>query len=240
MLTKIHGLVISMIRHDERNNILTLYTAERGRMTLMSSASKSRNGRLRNARLAPMALIEADINIRENREIQFLGSFSTPAPWKNIYFDPVKAPIVIFLSEFLSKILRTSGSDLPTWKFLVSALAELDGMTEGIANYHIAFLIRFLEFAGIEPDPRNFCVGRIFDLRAGDFTDMHPGHRDVLTVEETALMPKLMRMNFENLHKFRFHVAQRRRLLRIIIDYYSLHLPVSPHLKSLEVLAEIF
>lgn len=240
MLTKIHGIVISLIRHDERNNILTLYTAERGRMTLLSSASRSRSGRLRNARLAPMALIEADINIRENRELQFLGSFSTPAPWKNIYFDPVKAPVVIFLSEFLSKILRTSGSDLPTWQFLVKALTVLDEINEGVANYHLAFLIRFLEFAGIEPDARNYRTGNIFDLRAGDFTDMNPGHRDILSLDETALMPKFLRMNFENMGRFRFNVAQRRRLLRVIIDYYSLHLPISPHLKSLEVLSELF
>ena len=50
----------------------------------------------------------------------------------------------------------------------------------------------------------------------------------------------LMRMNYETMHLFGMSRAERTRCLTTINDYYSLHLPDFPVLKSLEVLKELF
>lgn len=47
-------------------------------------------------------------------------------------------------------------------------------------------------------------------------------------------------MNYATMHLFRFSGAERSRLLGHINDYYRLHLPGFPELKSLPVLAEVF
>lgn len=240
MITKIHGIVLSVVRHNERNNVVTLYTAERGRMACLSAAGSGKSGRLRNARLQPLAIVESEINIRENRELQFLGTISTPLPWRDIYFNPSKAPIVIFLSEFLRKILHTAEADRNTWDFLTSSLAELDSANTSTANYHLAFLIRYLHLAGIAPDPTDYQPGDFFNMRTADFSPAHPGHHDILIPEDAALLPLMMRMDFRNMRRFRFNVDQRRRLLRLLLNYYSLHLPMSAEMKSLDVLQELF
>ena len=49
-----------------------------------------------------------------------------------------------------------------------------------------------------------------------------------------------MRMNYETMHLFGMSRAERTRCLTTINDYYSLHLPDFPILKSLEVLKELF
>ncbi|MDE6271652.1 MAG: DNA repair protein RecO [Muribaculaceae bacterium] len=240
MLTKIHGIVLSIIRHNDKNNIVNVYTAERGRVSFLSSASAGRSGRLRNARLAPLALIESEVNFRENRDLQYLGPISTPHPWQNIYFDPGKAPIVIFISEFLGKILRTSEADRPIWEFLINTLHNLDIAEKGLANFHLAFLIRFLTIAGISPDPSTMQSGNLFDMRSAEFTPLHPGHNDIIAPDEASIIPTLLRINYENMRHFRFNVGQRRRLLRQLIRYYSLHLPISTDLKSIDILAELY
>lgn len=240
MISKINGIVLSIVRHNDRTNIVTLYTRERGRVSLLTSASTGKSGRLRNARLSPLAWVSSDVNFHENRELQYLGSISSPMPWRNLYFDPEKAPIVIFLSEFLTKILKTSESDHPTWEFLIDTLSTLDGLEGSPANFHLAFLIRYLSIAGIAPDVTGYQQGDLFDMRAAEFTPNHPGHSDYMPPAETALIPILMRINYRNMSRFRFNVDQRRRLLRVLIRYYSLHLPISTDLKSLDILSELY
>ena len=47
-------------------------------------------------------------------------------------------------------------------------------------------------------------------------------------------------MNYETMHLFAMSRAERNRCLTIINDYYRLHLPDFPLLKSLDVLKELF
>ena len=49
-----------------------------------------------------------------------------------------------------------------------------------------------------------------------------------------------MRMNYDTMHLFTMSRAERIRCLTIINDYYRLHLPDFPVLKSLEILKELF
>lgn len=240
MITKIHGILLSSVKHSDKSNIVTLYTAEKGRVSFVSSVGTGKSGKVRNARLSPLALIESNVNFHANRDLQFLGAVSTPSPWRNIYFDPIKAPIALFLSEFLNKILRTSEADKATWHFLISAISALDNAHKGLANYHIAFLIRFMEVAGILPDIKDFDKFDCFDLRTAEFTPKRPAHTDILNAEITELLPILLRMNFRNMHLYRLRGEQRRMIIGLLLRYYSLHLPISTDFKSLDILTEIF
>lgn len=240
MLTKIHGIVLSVVRHNDRHNIVTLFTSERGRMAFLSPAGGGRSGAMRNARLSPLAIIEADINLKNNRDLQSLGKFTLISSWHNLYFDPVKAPIVIFLSEFLSKILRTAEADASTWNFLVNALTRLDNINSGIANFHIAFLLRFMRVAGIDPDLSDYSGFGYFNMRTAEINGTIPSHRDYLSLDDTKTLPNLMRINFRNLRCFRLSGDQRSHIISGILRYYSLHLPISTEFKSLEILSEVF
>ena len=48
------------------------------------------------------------------------------------------------------------------------------------------------------------------------------------------------RMNYETMHLFTMNRLERTRCLNIMNEYYRLHLPDFPVLKSLEVLKELF
>lgn len=240
MNVKLHGIVLSIVKHNERNNVITLYTAERGRVACLSPAGSGKSGRLRNARLMPLALIESEINFRENRELQFLGSVAISEPWRDLYFNPSKAPIVIFISDFLRRVLHNSEPDTHLWNFLTDSLRILDAARESTANFPIAFMIRMLHFIGIAPDPSDYQPLDYFNMRNAEFTPVRPEHGDVVDLEEARSIPILMKMNFRNMTKFKMNAGQRRRLLRTLIKYYSIHLPIPGEMKSLDVLAEIF
>jgi DNA repair protein RecO (recombination protein O) len=60
-----------------------------------------------------------------------------------------------------------------------------------------------------------------------------------LTEHETQLFKKLLDLDFSNTQKT-FHVIERQLLLKILIEYYSIHLDGFKKPKSLEVLKEVF
>jgi DNA repair protein RecO (recombination protein O) len=49
-----------------------------------------------------------------------------------------------------------------------------------------------------------------------------------------------MRLNYETMGLFAMNRQQRQRCLAIVMDYYRLHLPDFPQLKSLDILQELF
>lgn len=240
MLTKIHGIVLHSLRYNDTHHIITLYTPERGRVACLSSAGNSRSGKLRNSRLGLMAVIESDINFKESRELQYLGKITPVHPWKNLYFDPMKSSVVLFLSEFLNKLLMTYEADENLWKFLLYSLETLDSLKRGIANFHLAFLIRLLPFMGIDPDMSDYEEGKVFDMRSGGFGFQSSGEANFLTAAQSERMRMIMKMNYRNMHCFRFNVEERREILNLLLKYYTWHLPLKGEFKSPDILKEIY
>ena len=76
---------------------------------------------------------------------------------------------------------------------------------------------------------------------ANCFTSTRPQlHSSYINPEEAGRLRQLMRMNYETMHLFGMSRAERTRCLTIMNDYYRLHLPDFPALKSLDVLKELF
>lgn len=240
MLTKLTGIVIDCIKHSDRHNVLTLYTRTHGRMAFLSPAGSGRQARRRNALLLPLSVIETEVNMKANRELQILGQFSPAEIWHDIYFHPVKSSLSLFISEFLNRYLRDSSPDPATWDFIHASIRALDDIEKGIANFHIWFLIRFLEFAGISPDLSDLEQGDWFDMRTGTAVADRPSHQAFLTPEETTLLPLLSRITLANLHRYRFNGANRRLLLQRLLQYYAIHFPGLSNLRSPAILAEVF
>lgn len=239
-LEKITGIVIDIVRHNDRSNVVSLYTRTRGRMSFVSPTGSCKSGRMKKARLMPLSVVESEISFHNNRELQTLGSVIPARIWRDIYFNPVKAAISIFLSEFLNRYLRDSSPDPNTFDFIIDSISFLDCIQEGTANFHIWFLTSFLHFAGIMPDLSQLERGDVFDMRAGIPVAEIPNHRDYLSYAETAFLPILARMKPSNLRFYKFSGSERRGILNMLLRYYAIHFPGTANLRSLDVLTELF
>lgn len=237
---KIQGIVLSVIKHNDRYNIITVFTKLRGRMVFLSTIGTKGSTKRRSARLLPLSVIESEIKLKGNQEIQFLGDVVPVRVWRDIYFNPSKLPIVYFISEFLGRYFRDFYPDLQTWQFVLEATEILDKCDVSTANFPIWFLIGFLDFAGIMPDFSDYEVGDVFDMRSGVPVAEFPSHKDWVSAENSEYILKLLRMNSFNFHKYIFHERQRREVLEKILRFYSIHYPGVGNLKSFEFLTEIF
>lgn len=251
MLERIDGIVMSVIRHNDKHNVVTLYTRQHGRMAFLAPVGSSKTGRMRNATLSLMAVVSADVNIRPGKELYTLRQVNPLRIWHGIYGNPVKSSLIYFLSEFCNRLVRQYPADEKLWLFLMQSLETLETLpTKKTGNFHIAFLTRLLPIAGIEPSPEGWREGDRFDMLSGEMIGSDPmvslhvnqvkSLPNILDKEESRYVPLLMRINFNNMCRFRLTPEQRYRILNRLLAYYSIHLPLGGEFKTLPVLRELF
>ena len=245
MVERIEGIITDIIKHSDRHNVVTLYTRQYGRMAFLIPVGTSKTGRLRNALVSLMAVISADVNIRHGKDLYTLRQVAPVKTWHGIYANPVKISLLFFIAEFCNKLIRQYPSDRILWEYLIDSLAKLDSIpTNRLANFHICFLIRLLSLTGIFPAVTGYEPGMHFDMLAAEMIDSnHPSfkmRKGLLNEWESSLIPTFAKINFQNMHLFRFTKTERERLLDRILEYYSLHLPIGKDYKTLSVLHDIF
>lgn len=240
MPEKVQAIVIDIVKHSDRHDVAVIFSRQRGRIACLVPAAASRSRKSRTGIMIPLTLISAETRFVAGKELQSVSRISPVEIWSNLHSDPVKLTIGFFIREFLNRYLRDTPPDEQLWNYLVASLRVLEAMKEGVANFHISFLIGLLHFAGIQPDISGFRSGLAFDMRAGRFTQFIPPHPDSVLPPESNFIPLLSRINMANLHRFKLSGEQRRRLLSQLLHYYSVHLSGFNNLKSPGILSEIF
>ena len=141
----------------------------------------------------------------------------------------------MFLSEMLHQAIHEEEKNEALFILLETALHWLDNHDE-IANFHLILLLEITKHLGFYPDisDLNFAF---FEMQQGIFTPFQA--LTSLSEHETQLFKKLIQLKFETDQKT-FHVIERQIVLKILIDYYSMHLDGFKKPKSLEVLKEVF
>lgn len=151
----------------------------------------------------------------------------------------------MFLSEFLQRLLRDSPPEPLLWDFIIDSISLFDSLTDNvaIANFHITFLVSLMPMMGIQPDLDGYSKGMEFDMKAGTMVLPFSLQRERglrVDADKSAFLPILSRINYANSRCFKFKGCERSELIDLILKYYGCHFPGCDHLKSLDILREIF
>ncbi len=232
MLSKTRAIVLHHIKYGESSLIVTLYTEKHGRLSCIVSGVRSKKSRFPATLFQPLTLLEADFYYRQNRELQRLKEASCSYHYTTVPFSISKSAIALFLAEVLYLTLREEESSPALFSFLFHALLLLDHKEEGVANFHLWFMLHVSRFIGILPvNPGSSGGYRIsadmeifFELPAEAVTAL------------TALManpqgpPEDLQLSKQN----------RSLLLDRIVRHYSMHVEGFSRLKSFAVFREVF
>lgn len=240
MLEKTLGIVLHTVAYNDKNHIAHLYTEKYGRMAYAIPQTQGRKSKSQRPLFTPFSILDIESDYKPGRDIQKIKEVRLAEILQQIHYDPVKNSIALFLSEFLSRTIREPEANPVFFEFLHQSIKFLDIIEDGKANFHLCFLIRISGFLGFYPNIENYRPGDYFDLLNGISTSAHPGHAYVLSPDETFGFTTLMRMNYYNLHLFRFSRQERIQILEHIIEYFKLHHAGFTQLKSLDVLKTLF
>ncbi len=206
-------------------------------MSFVVPDGKSRESVRRRALMMPGSEFECVIDFRENRSLHTMRDI---AQCRSMLIDnPAKAPVVFFLCELIDSLLRDSQKDELLYDYINSAIDRIL-YCDAIANVVPAFMIGLMTFMGVMPDAGPWRNGRVLDMRSGVFVDTPPSSGPWLSVEESMVAVKLLRINMDNMRFFRFSRTQRRQVLDTLVQYYAIHFGTTTSLKSLEVVRSIF
>ncbi|SHF21304.1 DNA replication and repair protein RecO [Bacteroides faecichinchillae] len=241
MLQKTRGIVLHTLKYNDTSIIVDIYTELSGRASFLVAVPRSRKAAIKSVLFQPLAFIEFEADYRPNTTLYRIKEAKSFYPFSSIPYDPYKSSIVLFLAEFLYRAMREEAENRPLFAYLEHSVIWLDECKKSFANFHLVFLMRLSRFLGLYPNLEDYQAGDYFDMLNACFISVRPQlHSSYINPEEAGQLCRLMRMNYDTMHLFTMSRAERIRCLTIINDYYRLHLPDFPVLKSLEILKELF
>lgn len=240
MLQKTVGIVLHTLKYNDSFNIVEMFTELSGRASFLVSVPRSKKSAVKSVLFQPLAIIEFEADYRPTYALHRIREAKSFYPFRTIPFDPYKVSIALFISEFLCRAIREEAENRPLFAYLINSIEWLDEQNSGFVNFHLVFLMRLSRFLGLFPNLEGYNEGDYFDLMNACFISSRPFHNSFIVPEDASRLVKIMRMNYESMHLFKMSRADRNRCLNIINDYYRLHLPDFPALKSLSVLQELF
>lgn len=230
------AIVISSLKYNDKSLIVKCFTRTDGLKSyfVRDAFAKGRNNQ-KIGYFQPLNILEIQASHKNKGTLEYFKEIKLAIPYQTISTDIVKTTIAIFVAEMLHYSIKEEEKNEQLYFFLETALLWLDSHDE-VANFHLVLLLEVTKFLGFYPDT---------SLKAHTFFEMTEGvfvpHETLtcLTENETSLLRRLMVLKFDSAAKA-FHVSERQALLKILMDYYALHLDGFKRPNSLDVLKEIF
>lgn len=241
MLQTIHGIVLKVIKYNDSYNIVDFYTNQLGRASFIVRNTKSQKSKIKSFLFQPFTFLEFEADIKASRTIHSIKEAKVYLHYSSLPYNPIKSSLALFLSEFLYHALRLEQANAPFFTYIKYSAQWLDKI-EGnqIANFHLVFLIRMSRFLGLYPNVESYSPGYYFDLIEASFVPFEPKHSAYIAPQDAKHIPLFMRINYRTMHLVSLNQELRSKCLKAINDYYRIHIPEFPILKSLDVLHEVF
>lgn len=238
MLHKTRGIVFKTTNYSESSVVVQIFTEKFGLQSYLINGIKRPKSKIRLNSLQSLHLLDMVVYHKPSGNIQRVSELRHQPVFQQIPYDIVKSSITMFLNEVLYKSLKQHDADGILFEFLFHAIEILDSMSQGLANFHLYFLLRLTRFLGFYPDNTNSSAA-YFDLKSGGYSNLHPPHAFILEPPYTALWTQVLNANFDTLYELKISPAERKVLLEKVLDYYALHSEGFGKVKSLEVLEEV-
>lgn len=212
MLTTTRAIVLRCLKYGDQKVIVDLFTELHGRISFAAKLSTSQRGKIKKQLFQPLTILQVSFDYRQHQQLQRISDIQLAVPWTDICLNPTKMSIGLFLAEVLYHTTRMEQQDRQLYQYIETSMMWLDATTEGVANFHIAFLIKLSKFLGW----------------------------DILHAEESLQLTALQDISIENIHCYAMSRQARQTYLYIILDYYRHNMPSFPELRSLAVMQEIY
>ncbi len=235
MLAKTRALILGSVKYGDNSLIVKAYTQETGIKSFIVGSIHSKKGVLKPAMVQALSQLDLVYYAKGKGELKRIKEASMTHHYSELWFDPVKSSLAMFLAEILAHVLKEEETNPGLFDFISEAFIELDTLNEGIGNFHLFFLLRLTGFLGFAPQ-MPLSGQEYFDLQSGVYSSSNLEHYHYLNKDETKLWLQMQEAEKANSLKMGLTKAGRSRLLEFMLSYYRLHITDFGQLRSLQVL----
>ncbi len=232
------AIVFSAIKYGDTNLIVKCFTKDDGlKSYLIRGVLKSKKGKLKPAYFQPLTQLEITASHTDKNTLNYIKEAQVINPYETIYSSVIKQTMVMFLSEVLSNVIQEEEVNESLYDYIETSLIWLD-MHKETANFHLLFLLNLSRFLGFYPDV-SAQNKPAFNLLEGRFSDSINDKLSVIGMDLYAFK-KLLNINFDAISEVSFNKQERQIVLKMIIQYFELHLNGFRTPKSLSILETVF
>src|SRR6201995_5876389 len=217
MLHKTRGIVFKTTDYGESSVIVQVFTEKFGLQSYIINAVKKPKAKISRNMLQPLHLLDMVVYHKNTGSVQRVAELKNSPVLQTIPYDVIKSSIAIFLNEVLYKAVRQQSADENLFGFVFNAIEWLDHQEEGLANFHLLFLVRLTRYLGFHPD---LFQADFFDMKNGVFSKYKPEGFSYLSPPHTHNFYSLLTCSFERMAQLRFSNDERRFLIQKLLEYY--------------------
>lgn len=238
MLVKTEVIVLGTTKYGDNSIILRTYSKDHGLLAFIAGGIHSKKGPLRPSMVQVLSVLQVVFYDKARGELKRLKEAAVEQPIREIFYDPVKSSLAMFLAEILQHVINEEEENPRLFQFLRNAIFLLDEAKEGLGSFHLKFLYRLTAYLGFQPEtpgPENW----YFDLLNGIYCESVPMHAHSLQGRPLEIWRRLHDEAGDLSARNTFSKEERRILLDHLILYYRLHVKDFGKLKSQEILSEL-
>ncbi|MBV6643845.1 MAG: DNA repair protein RecO [Cyclobacteriaceae bacterium] len=225
MIVKTRGIVLNYIKFKDTSIIARVLTEDYGLQSFIVQGIRSAKSRKSIGHFQAFSLLELVAYWNPNKDLHRLSDFKSGATTHTLHLDVKKNTIILFLSEFLSKVLSIEQEEnKPLFNWLWSSIIQFDLLSSHYENFHIYLLLKITPFLG-------------FGIKTGE--DLYAS-MEKLHLEDTELSTFFSDLVMRDHTTINASGSLRTEAIKILIDYYHAHLDHLGSIKSLTVLQQVF
>lgn len=226
MQYKLQGIILSSVKVSDSGRIINIYTDQLGKQAFFLRTSSKKKNRNISAFIHALSIVDFDSEIKDNRNINYIGEISISYHFDSLTVNPYKGSIAFFLAEILDKTLKEEEKNAELWSFLNDQIRSFDGIKENISVFHLSFLAKYTRYLGITPDIVYSDSGYL-------------DQSSFFNSDQAELFEKLKCLDYSDMEGFKINWQDRISFLEKITMYYKIKHDI-PEFKTHTILKDLF
>ncbi len=151
MIVTTDAVVLKGMRYGETSRILTLYTRDFGKLSVLAKGARDRKNRFGSA-LEPMSYVRAVFYRKAASDLHLLTQCDLVRPMRRLTEDMERMAPALAMVEMVAAVCHAEEDHGHLFGLLLESLSAVNDATKNPGNALYAFEVRLLELMGFKPN----------------------------------------------------------------------------------------
>lgn len=231
------GILLHSLKYNDSSIILKVFTKEYGIVACMAKGVGGKSKKNTKPRFQPLSILDMELFKKGSADIFQLKKSTPSFMLHGINGNMVKVSLSMFIVEVILKYFSEKEQNIELFNLLDETVKRLDKELDKnkLKTFHLSFLRSLLPLLGIEPlIPTNTDVKRVFCLKEGTMERLENAIKP-LSSSDTGVMLQILGTKFDEMQS----KQNRRKAVRLLLDYMDFQTDKNKVIKSLDIFEEI-
>jgi DNA repair protein RecO (recombination protein O) len=151
MIEKAEAIVLRSKKYGDTSKIITLYTKEFGKISVIAKGSRSRNNKFGGS-LEPISHISIVFYKYANRDLQYISQSSIIDFFPSVHNDFSKMMIVIAILEIVNNVIHSEEQNKDFFNLILNTIRSIEKSDSNYNRFLLYFQVHLANIFGFQPN----------------------------------------------------------------------------------------